>query len=301
MLGFLYFNVIFLARATGFYLDTYRKYSYKKRRDFKEKIVKFIRISCLIIFCSVQLYYFGWEKATAIIADVCILGITVFTFHKTYFSTHLVLGSVSVNLRSFEGDNISITIINKTFRPICISRIIIVAKVEQNFYIIEQKKFEQYCILNKLEAMKVEGEQFSFIGIREKDLGRIHENVVVGVEDENKKMIWLKDNNPNHQELVDFYSPEKSRVFIGRYTDGDLVLPQHIKYKVVVWYKDCDNHKKVFEAYGFKSGLFFRKGKMLFSIESERELTIAIIKREFSKKMNVSQKDIIVQEIKPLF
>ncbi|MDD6400314.1 MAG: hypothetical protein PUG10_01725 [Lachnospiraceae bacterium] len=117
-----------------------------------------------------------------VVADFCILVITVFTLYLTVFASKLSMISMGMYYSAFYGDNIRIFLKNKSLHSIPIKKVFLLKEIEGIFYYIELKVYEDPLIIDSWHITRISTDPFTEITGIERDTSDIHINAVLGVD-----------------------------------------------------------------------------------------------------------------------
>ncbi len=160
-------------------------------------------------------------------ADLCILGITIYTTWKTFLEKHIKLLSYSPNFCSmFGGSFISVVVENTSLSPISVENVDI---VYDNHYVINLNKYKEPLILKPQQATTITMEPFSQLSeisldeIEFKDFYLIF-TTSRGKIISNFKRMPVKHNRKNTYKIVT----------IMRRTFNGLIIPPDVKYAILM-------------------------------------------------------------------
>jgi hypothetical protein len=175
-------------------------------------------------------------------ADICILLITIYTFHFSFVSKKIKFITFGQSSSNSEGESFSVVIENKTAKAIVIKEMFIIVN---NEYKIGVKRYDTPLILSPFHTERIETEKFSYMVPEVKFNGN---DIILQVNTSNKK-IFLKFGEKIPNITKDMKNSPNNVTKVRNEYNGK-VVPQMAKYVLNI---SINGIKKV--VFIFKTGL----------------------------------------------
>jgi len=100
-------------------------------------------------------------------SDICILGITVYTFYLKFFCRKISLVKYTSSYSIFKGISVSLVMENNTLSPICFDKISVICNNEYKITVVQ---YETPQIIEPFKTFIVRMEPFSYLDLAEQNL-----------------------------------------------------------------------------------------------------------------------------------
>lgn len=175
----------------------------------------------LIIQQQVNNDFISWVSFGA---DLCILGITIYTTWKTFFEKRIKLLSYSPHFSMFGGDSISIVVKNSSLLPISVQSIDII----YSDHSLNLSKFDNFLILEPHHTVKIKMEPFSKLSkpLSELDINNFFIAFDTTEETIISKFRWIKTKYDKKKKYT--------KINIERKTFNGQIITPDIKYALLI-------------------------------------------------------------------
>lgn len=135
-----------------------------------------------------------FSDVISFLANICVLGITVYTLYLTAFCKKLSFVSSGVKKTSFYGDTLFINLSNKSLHAIPITEVFIMKKIDQVFYKISFGRYDDPILIEPWNIRRIETEPFTrALSNLDQDieLFEMSHDIMVAVKI-GQELIWIK-------------------------------------------------------------------------------------------------------------
>ena len=175
-------------------------------------------------------------NVTALLANICVLLLTWKTFSLTTLSNKINFISLGFSTSMFNGDTISLSLENTTLRPISISSVSLVKKMDDGAYhLIDLIKYSEPYVIEARRVAKITTRPYTYIdGID--SVTDLHKNAIICIKSASKilfvkpyKKAPLKEVKKLHKKQH-YFEP----LTVVREEFNNQVISQKVRYAVCI-------------------------------------------------------------------
>ena len=204
----------------------------------------------------------------SLLANLCVLGITVYTLYLTAFSKKISFVSMGSSSSLFYGEKFHLSLTNRSLHAIPVLEVFLLKRIDGNFYKISLRKYKEPVVIAPWHVGKIETDSFTTIrGLEDEDgylhLADIHMDAVIGVDIGGGKVIWVKPykHAPLKAARKAFGKYHFESMTVSQDIYNDQVLSKSVNYVIHVLDTDINGQKQwncVFAIIGDKNGFLSR-------------------------------------------
>lgn len=259
----------------------------------------------MLVFLQSQAFI-SCSNFISLLANICVLWITLYTLYLTAFSQKLSFVSLGTDSSMFYGEKYQVCLTNRSLHAIPIISVFLMKRIDGQFYRIGLRKYDDPKVIEPWHVGKLETKPFTTIHDMENEDGYVsmtdlHMDAVIGVEIGGDKVVWVKPYK--HAPLKaarnayrKFYYREMP-VFRNQYNGQ--ILSKSVKYAIHLLKTDINGQKSwecIFAIIG-QDGIIFDKTVNGYNGIDKKCNTAKELKKCLCKKFGISKEQIVVQEL----
>lgn len=246
--------------------------------------------------------YNNISNVISFLANLCVLGITIYTFYLTVFSRKLSFVSMGFSSSLFYGESISISLLNQSLHAIPVTEVFLLKRIEGKFYRISFQKYDNPIIIEPWHICNIEMNQFTHIvgpTGENIDLVDIHMETMIGVEIGNRHVVWIRPYRHAPYMLAKraYKRNQYEWLTVSRHIRDGKTLSEAVNYIIYLKTVDVNGNKKwktIYAIIGKKDGILSEAICGYNSIKIKKCKNEKDLKKQICSQLEISEDSVYV-------